>query len=140
METVNIKPELFQQIVDYGNSNPQFEVGGMILGTDPNIADEIVLQDNVSMKNHMIHYIPDPQQVFDTIKRTKHFDDNAEKHIVGFFHTHPHHLPLPSSEDLAGAGYRGFQIIYSPKFKQAGIYYYDGDETNRVFNPATLIQ
>tara|TARA_Y100000034_G_scaffold132444_1_gene195444 strand:+ start:1128 stop:1559 length:432 start_codon:yes stop_codon:yes gene_type:complete len=137
---LNISQNVYNSIYKYGNSDLINEVCGAFIGkkTTDTIweCEEFIPMRNISQKGRGSNYTPDPGELFKVLKRTTHMTKGASKDFVGIFHTHPHHLPIPSHTDIYGAGYMGFYMIYSPKYKQDKTYFYDGQE--RKFNDATI--
>ena len=139
MENTNriilISKDIQEELIRYGDSSPDKEVCGLLLGNKFSVngalnsadwlCDEFRPLTNVS-DNKEVHYIPEPTELFKALKDTTHMTKGATKDLVGVFHTHPHHEAKPSITDLTGAGYMGFYIIYSPKYNQFNAFYYDG--------------
>ena len=127
-----ISPDIHQELITYGEGSPSLEVCGALLGhktsEDEWTCDEFIPMTNISAENPEVHYIPEPQELFAVLDKTTHMHKDAKKDLVGIFHTHPNSLPIASVTDLYGAGYQGFYLIYSPRFKQMGHYYYEGYE------------
>ncbi|MBC8436899.1 Mov34/MPN/PAD-1 family protein [bacterium] len=142
MIKLNILKEVFDEVVVYGDNSPNYEVCGAFLGKrdessiDNWLCDEFIPMTNVSTMDQGVHYVPDPNEMFQMLSRTTHMDKDADKDLIGIFHTHPHNLPIPSQTDLNGAGYRGFYMIHSPKFEETQTYFYDGGDP--VFNKTTI--
>ena len=140
MTTLRLTKKLVNELKVYGDSSPANEVCGALLGnknsTDTWDCTEFTPLTNVTNSNKEVHYIPDPNEFFQTISRTTHMNKNAKQDLVGIFHTHPHHRPIPSHTDIHGAGYEGVYIIYSPKYKSMEAYYYNG--VDRDFIPTSI--
>jgi desampylase len=137
---MEITREVYAKLVSYGNSSP-VEVCGALLGKKNGgswACDEFVPMTNVSTLDKGSHYVPDPNEFFQVIKRTTHMTSDAEKDLVGIFHTHPNNRATPSITDVMGAGYEGIYIIHSPKYLEVKAYYYNG--TDREFFPEKLIE
>ncbi len=139
---LGISPETYQELVKHGEDSPVHEVCGALLGTKTDEdyweCDEFVPLTNVNRETPEINYMPDPNELFQVLNRTTHMNDDADKDLIGIFHTHPHHEPRPSITDLNGAGYQGFYLIYSPKFEKMGAYFYAGDAP--IFEDAYIMQ
>jgi len=125
-----IQKSVRQELIKYGEGSPTKEVCGFLLGKRNEEGswecDEFKPLTNIS-ESQEVHYIPDPNEMFSALTETTHMNKDANKDLVGVYHTHPHHAATPSITDLSGAGYRGFYLIYSPKFKKLNAFYYDGD-------------
>ena len=128
--SLQVRTSVIKKMMDYGNSSPSREVCGVLLGTKISntiwLCDEFVQVTNVSSMLR-VHYIPDPNEFLNVLKRTTHFSNDAEKDLIGIFHTHPYSPPNPSIIDIMEASYLGAYIIYSPKFKEMNTFYCDGE-------------
>jgi proteasome lid subunit RPN8/RPN11 len=117
-------------MTDYGDASPSLEVCGVLLGTKTSdtewLCDEFVPVTNVSPMPP-VHYIPHPNEFLNVLKRTTHFSDDAEKDLIGIFHTHPNNVARPSIIDITEASYLGAYIIYSPRLKEMNTFYSDGE-------------
>ena len=139
---LNITKDIVNAMITYGDNSPDTEVCGALVGKankSSYTCTEFIPIQNVSNKNKEVHYIPDQNEFFNVLKTTTHFNTQNNLDLVGIFHTHPHHAPIPSSTDIMGAGYAGIYIIYSPKFKEIKSYYYDGHENTRFFSPSNIL-
>jgi len=137
---LHIPKSIEQEVTTYGESS-SLEVCGAFLGNKNSntqwTCDEFIPMTNVSDQGQEVHYIPDPNELFQVLKKTTHMDKNAKKDLIGIFHTHPNNRAVPSITDLKGAGYMGFYMIYSPKHDELNTFYYDGGDP--VFEPAKTI-
>ena len=141
---LNVTKEILETMIKYGDNSPDLEVCGALIGNfypyeSSYTCTEFIPLTNRSNKDQAVHYIPDQNEFFDVLKRTSHFDSNSNLDLVGIFHTHPHHAPIPSHTDIFGAGYAGIYVIYSPKYKDIKSYYYDGHENTRFFSPSVIL-
>tara|TARA_Y100000361_G_C11026782_1_gene272583 strand:- start:163 stop:618 length:456 start_codon:yes stop_codon:yes gene_type:complete len=139
---LNVTKDILEAMINYGDNSPELEVCGALVGKSDESSytcTEFIPLTNRSNKNKAVHYIPDQNEFFNVLKRTTHFDSNSNLDLVGIFHTHPHHAPIPSETDILGAGYAGIYVIYSPKLKEIKSYYYDGQENTRFFSPSTIL-
>ena len=138
---IELTQKVYSELISYGNSSPAYEVCGALLGQKTDDAwkcDEFVPMTNVSTQNKGSHYVPDPNEFFQVIRRTTHMTPNADKDLVGIFHTHPNNLANPSVTDVMGAGYEGIYIIHSPKYNEVKAYYYNG--IDRKFFPENITE
>lgn len=129
--SLQVRSKVIEEMTDYGDSSPSLEVCGALLGTKLSgnnwLCDEFVPVTNVSPMPG-VHYIPDPNEFLNNVlKRTTHFSNDAEKDLIGIFHTHPNSPPRPSIIDIQEASYLGAYIIYSPRFKEMNTFYSDGE-------------
>ncbi len=139
----SISKEIYENLISYGNKFSSKEVCGALVGyagQSTYTCDQFTALTNISKKDQGVHYIPDPNEFFNVLSTTKQFDKTNLKDLVGIFHTHPNHLPIPSHTDINGAGYKGIYLIYSPKYNQLNGFYYDGDESEREFIPLTSLE
>jgi len=139
---LNVTKEILEAMIKYGDNSPDLEVCGALIGeTDESsyTCTEFIPLTNRSNKDKAVHYIPDQNEFFKVLQRTTHFDKSSKLDLVGIFHTHPHHAPIPSHTDIFGAGYAGIYVIYSPKYKEIKSYYYDGQESTRFFSPSNIL-
>lgn len=140
MFILTISQEIYDQLVAYGEESPTEEVCGALLGKkfadDSWVCDEFIPMTNVSTEGHSHHYVADPNELFQVLSKTTLMFDDAEKDLVGIFHTHPNHEPTPSITDIGEAGYEGAYLIYSPNLQRMSAHYYDGSLP--VFYPASL--
>ena len=122
-----------------GNESPHEEICGALLGKKN--GKEIIIEDYIPLTNvsdnKLVHYIPDPNEWFQVLQKTT-LDKDSEISLVGIYHTHPQSPPIASTTDIEEAGYAGIYIIYSPRYKKANTYYYDGDEDKRQFTKTNL--
>ena len=100
--------------------------------------EEFIPLTNISTENKEVHYVPDPNEFMSMLRKTTHVSSSAESDFLGIMHSHPNNRPIPSVTDVQGAGYTGVYIIHSPKFKETRAYYYDGNESNRNWDPIEL--
>ena len=138
-----ITKDVYDSIISYGKNFPSQEVCGALVGYSNQsvyTCDEFKKLSNVSEMDQGVHYTPDPNEFFGVISKTAHFDKANKKELVGIFHTHPHHLPIPSATDINGAGYKGVYLIYSPKYDKLNAYYYDGNEVHKEFIPIESLE
>ena len=141
MKSFTIDPAVFDELIAYGDASPDAEVCGALLGQKGEtdwICDEFIKLTNVSPHDRGVHYIPHPNELFQALQKTKHMNKNANKDLVGIFHTHPHNEPYPSSTDILGAGYEGAYVIYSPLKRLITAHYYDGHPI--VFNQVDIFK
>lgn len=134
----NISQPVYNALISYGNKFPSQEVCGALIGISDQSSytcTDFIKLTNVSTEDQGHNYVPDPNEFFNVLKTTTHFSQKNTRQLVGIFHTHPHHLPIPSITDIEGAGYAGIYIIYSPKYTKLNAFYYDGNETHRAFQP-----
>ncbi len=125
-----IQEKIKRILINYGDQSPTKEVCGFLLGKKSDSVwecDEFIPLTNIS-DSQEVHYIPEPNEMFKALNKTTHMDSQADKDLVGVFHTHPHHRAQPSITDLTGAGYQGFYFIYSPKYNELNAFYYDGGD------------
>ncbi|MBC8410401.1 MAG: Mov34/MPN/PAD-1 family protein [Rhodobacteraceae bacterium] len=138
---LTISQAVYNQVISYGESDKANEVCGAFLGTKRTATewtcDEFIPMRNISQKGRGSNYTPDPNELFKVLSQTTHMNRDAKKDLIGIFHTHPHHAPIPSSIDVHGAGYKGFYMIYSPKYTDEKTYFFDGQTPE--FTPTTLI-
>lgn len=136
MKTAVINFDIMMQCVLLAEASPDKEVCGALLGKKEieiggirciNHTRFIPLT-NVTEVNQAVHYIPDPQEMFNVLNQTTHVHDEAEWDLTGIFHSHPNNRPVPSMTDIQGAGYAGNYIIYSNLTKNISSQYYAGDE------------
>lgn len=136
----------------YGEASPDYEVVGAMLGQhvdDKNfMCDEFIPLTNVAEQNvdrHLVggkhlapesRYVPEPNEMFQALRKTTLMNKDAKKDFIGIFHTHPHHASYASMTDIYGAGYAGFYPIFSLQDKQTNVFFYDG--INRGFDKAEL--
>ena len=134
-----IRSSLMDTVTNSGDLSPAEEICGALLGKkDKDIwkITEVIFLTNIS-HNKSMHYIPDPNEWIKVISDTTFLNEEADKDLIGIFHTHPNSKPIASTVDIEEAGYEGVYWIYSPKFKESKFYYYDGDEDNRQFKQIT---
>jgi len=139
----SISKEVYDNLISYGNKFSSKEVCGALVGyagQGTYTCDQFNTLTNVSKEDQGANYVPDPNEFFNVLSKTKQFDKTNTKDLVGIFHTHPHSLPIPSQIDINGAGYAGIYIIYSPKYDKLSTFYYNGDETDRKFIPTTTTE
>ena len=139
----NISQEVYDNLIKYGNEFSSQEVCGALVGYASQgsyTCDEFTALTNVSTEDQGVHYVPDPNEFFNVLFKTKQFNKTNSKDLVGIFHTHPHHLPILSHTDINGAGYQGVYLIYSPKHNQLNGFYYDGNEAAREFIPLQSLE
>ncbi|MBT7929126.1 hypothetical protein HN682_04335 [Candidatus Peregrinibacteria bacterium] len=137
---VFITPEIVQELKIYGDSSPVHEVCGAFIGTkiknEWHIEKFIPLTNVIAGLNGKEDYQPHPEEWLNVIKETTHYNDDAKYDFIGVYHTHPNNKPYPSITDVREAGYKGIYIIYSPKYKTFGVYYYNGDREHLMWVPA----
>jgi proteasome lid subunit RPN8/RPN11 len=138
MNKVCIPKPIKKFMRSYGKGSPTYEVCGALLGHKNDscwdITKFVPLKNSVG-NSGQTHYIPEPNEFFNVIKTTTHFNNNNNIDFLGIFHTHPNNLPNPSPLDISGAGYEGVYIIFSPKDDCWGFYYYDGNEEEKKWIP-----
>lgn len=138
---VAVSKGILQQLQEYGNEHSTVEVCGVLTGQVSEDEDVWEVKEFTPTTNvtdgefESVHYIPDPGEFFQIIRNTRLVSKKADKDFIGIFHTHPNNLPIPSITDINEAGYKGIYIIFSPKYKNLGFYYWDGDEENRSWKP-----
>ncbi|HNW88130.1 MAG TPA: Mov34/MPN/PAD-1 family protein [Bacteroidales bacterium] len=140
MKTLKIRKELLHGLIKYGDDSLYDEViavGTGVINKETFICLQITKIKNVVRdpkykeiaKLFDVHadtdYIPDPNELFKVISKTKLFDDTMTDELVLIFHTHPRNIARPSSTDIIGANYRGIYVIYSPLYKEINTYYSD---------------
>lgn len=129
------------RIAKYGDGSPHAEVVGIGIGTREESGiwelEEFHEIENVTDRVKSSHYISHPNFV-KVMMKTRHFNKNAENDLVTIFHTHPHHLPIPSITDINFAPFRSIYIIYSPALNDMRAYYWDGNEEGREWAPTTI--
>jgi len=136
MICVDVSFPILNEMLDYAKSSPKLEICGALLGKRTGSFEEpeelkildFVPMANVSEHGKSVHYIPDPNELLNVLKRTTHYDNKATLDLVGIFHNHPNNAPRPSITDINGAGYAGVYIIYSNKTGELSAQYYDGGE------------
>lgn len=143
---------IWDTVKDYGLQSPDAEVVGALIGQHlddkTSECDEFIPLKNVADQNAKrqligtqelypsVHYVPDPNEFYQVLFKTRLMRTEADKDFVGIFHTHPHHQAQPSLTDIHGAGYAGFYPIFSLKDDEINLFYYDG--MNRYFERAEL--
>jgi len=152
---LQVQTSVWNDMQTYGKASPHHEVVGAMLGhhVDDEISEcnEFIPMTNIADQNGEkrlvgsyfnnnlpleTHYIPDPNEFFQVLKRTRLFTKKSKIELVGIFHTHPHHASRPSITDIHGAGYAGFYPIMSLTENKTNVFYYDGE--HRIFEPVTL--
>ena len=118
MDKLILKEHVFEQLRNYGRSNSNQEVCGILTGVkkeDHWVAGRFIPVDNIDEATNYQHYKMEPNQLLDALLETTHANEDADEDFVGIFHTHPNNQPRPSVFDIEGAGYNVFYVIYSPK-------------------------
>jgi len=137
---LDIKPLI--AVITYGNTSTDDEVCGGLLGINQANNGWIRIMDfdpwkNIGRNNTRVDYVPNPNDLLNTLKKTTHINPNANRDFVGVFHTHPGlSIPIPSHTDIFGngqgeannSGYAGIYLIYSPGCARFSAQYYDGEE------------
>ncbi len=112
---LNVTKDILEAMINYGDNSPELEVCGALVGKSDESSytcTEFIPLTNRSNKNKAVHYIPDQNEFFNVLKRTTHFDSNSNLDLVGIFHTHPHHAPIPSETDILGANKFGLESLF----------------------------
>ena len=136
----NISKDTLYEMTSYADDSPD-EIVGAIVGKKQGNSwkcEKFIPLTNVSTENKEVHYIPDPNEFMGMLRETTHVSPKAENDFIGIMHSHPNNKPIPSITDLQGAGYTGVYIIHSPKFKETKAYYYDGNESERRWEPIEM--
>jgi proteasome lid subunit RPN8/RPN11 len=136
----SISRDILYEMTSYANSSPDEIVGAMVGKKQGNSwkCEEFIPLTNISTENKEVHYVPDPNEFMSMLRKTTHVSSSAESDFLGIMHSHPNNRPIPSVTDVQGAGSTGVYIIHSPKFKETRAYYYDGNESNRNWDPIEL--
>lgn len=152
MKTLRIKKILFQELIDYGNSDLENEVIEIGLGYQEQtswVCTKLIHVTNVvkdikykSIRDYyglseVTDYIPDPNEFLSILKLTTIITPIALLDLALIFHTHPMCLPNPSITDIAGANYKAFYMIYSPLYNQYNTYFCEG--LNHFYSAKLLI-
>ena len=125
--------------MDLGQNEPHDEICGALLGNrDKGDITTYIPLTNIS-PTKSCHYIPDPNEWLQVLKKTTFLNKKSKWDLIGLFHTHPHCAPIASSTDINEAGYEGLYWIYSPKDNSSNFYYYDGSETTKKFKKTRVV-
>ena len=98
---VAIPSEIIKSIHDIAEQAYPFECCGFLFG---HVGDQIQIKQvqavvNDSAENHKVHYTIPPKEFM----KAERYAIDQEIQLIGVFHSHPDHTPIPSGRDLADA-------------------------------------
>ena len=106
---IRIPAGLLQQIAEAAEAAYPKECCGLVAGTgdgtDGFQVTRVVASANVASGDHADSFEVDPQVRFDLMRELGEIGDapNSGERLIGHYHSHPDHPPVPSDRDLAAA-------------------------------------
>jgi len=139
---LNLTRKTYNELVEASHESPDDEIIFVGIGDREEASwkvTEAFQIKNDSMEEEGIKtsafYVGAADDFIKVMMKTRHFNSKAKKDLTMIFHTHPHGASRPSGIDLGRAQFRSIYVIYSPRFKTMNAYFWDGDESKRVWNP-----
>ena len=110
-----ITREALEHIVAHAREARPAECCGLLLGSGSTIAEAVRTRNTSNDPNR---FLIDPQAHIEARREAR----GRDLEVIGFYHSHPHSLPEPSSSDLKEASYPDhLYLIVSPATDPAEI-------------------
>lgn len=106
MRSLRLKHEQIQAMVDHARHEQVHEACGILSGNGDVVA-RIIPIDNIT-SHPQYHYQMDAKEL---LKALKNIDAGGEE-MLGIYHSHPNHEPIPSLEDIREAQLNTPNIIH----------------------------